>query len=327
MFSYKNKLLPILLSQFNALMRPLLMINLTHLKSFVVVAKTGSFTRGAYNLNITQPAVSGHISALEEDLGTKLFNRTGKKIVLTPAGELVMDTANEIFSKLEQLNIQISKLSEFKGGTVNLGASKIIGTFLLPKLAVAFRKKYSDICVNIHIHSAHTIITKVIDNQLDLAITSRVEHIPDAVLGSKVICQDQLVAITTPDSIYAKRPVLTLSDMRRESFILPGRQTASFFGIRNYFSFFGINLQSSMELGSAGAIKRAVEESKGLGLISKSAVLNELANGQLVEMKMENVDLRREILMIWRHDRSFSKSTEAFVRFLLENWNLTSMDS
>ena len=118
------------------------MIVFNHLRTFLAVARFGSFTRAARQLCITQPAVSGHIAALEEALGAQLFNRTGREIVLTDAGRTVLKAARDIMDRLDQMQQELADITALKGGTIRIGASRIIGVYLLPKIVTAFREAF-----------------------------------------------------------------------------------------------------------------------------------------------------------------------------------------
>ena len=121
------------------------MIVFNHLRTFIAVARFGSFTRAAWQLCITQPAVSGHIAALEEALGAKLFNRTGREIVLTDSGRVVLKAAHDIMDRLDLMQRELEDITTLKGGTIRIGASRIIGVYLLPKIVTAFREKFPEI--------------------------------------------------------------------------------------------------------------------------------------------------------------------------------------
>ena len=106
--------------------------------------------------------------------------------------------------------------------------------------------------------------------------------------------------------------------MSREQFILPESTTASAQNLRRELDKLGLHVKSTIEIGEAGGIKRAVEEGAGLAVISRFVVERELTEGRLAELQIEGWTPRRQILMLWRHDRRFSKSTEAFMRFLMK---------
>lgn len=110
------------------------MLSLTHLRTFITTARVMNFTQASYDLCLSQPAVSGHIAALEAELGVKLFERTGRKVVLTDAGRLVLRAALDITDRIRSLEGELEDLSQLHSGTIRIGASRIIGVYLLPKI-------------------------------------------------------------------------------------------------------------------------------------------------------------------------------------------------
>lgn len=292
------------------------MLSFIHLRTFLTVIKQGSFTRAAHELSLTQPAVSGHIAALEEEFGMPLFNRTGKKIVLTDAGSILQKGARDILDRVEDLKGELTDLKALRGGTIRIGASKIIGVYMLPRILMAFRDQFPDIELQISIHSAHTIVGQVEDNAYDLAIVGEGDQIASRNIGVKVIGEDRLVVIAAPNHPLASRGMVTIDELGSEPFILSGRLTASLQSLKAQLSELGVNLKSSIEMDEAGAIKRAVEEGAGLAILSRSVVERELSEGRLVELQFDHQILKRSVLMLWRQDRRFSKNTEAFMRFL-----------
>ena len=292
------------------------MLSFIHLRTFLTVIKQGSFTRAAHELSLTQPAVSGHIAALEEEFGMPLFNRTGKKIVLTDAGSILQKGARDILDRVEDLKGELTDLKALRGGTIRIGASMIIGVYMLPRILMAFRDQFPDIELQISIHSAHTIAGQVEDNAYDLAIVGEGDQIAFRNIGTKVIGEDRLVVIASPNHPLASRGMVTIEELGSEPFILSGRLTASLQSLKAQLSELGVNLKSSIEMDEAGAIKRAVEEGAGLAILSRSVVERELIEGRLIELQLDHQILKRSILMLWRQDRRFSKNTEAFMRFL-----------
>lgn len=166
------------------------MIVFNHLRTFIAVARFGSFTRAAWQLCITQPAVSGHIAALEEALGAKLFNRTGREIVLTDSGRVVLKAAHDIMERLDLMQRELDDITTLKGGTIRIGASRIIGVYLLPKIVTAFREKFPEIEIQLSIHSARSIAESVLENAFDIAVVAEGDQFFSTNVGVKSIGTD-----------------------------------------------------------------------------------------------------------------------------------------
>lgn len=292
------------------------MLSLNQLKTFMAVVKFGSFTRAARELNLTQPAVSGHIASLEKEVGAKLFTRTGKSIVITDAGGILVTYGKNVIEQLDRMADELEDLKNLKGGKITLGASRIMGVYVLPKLLTDFQEQFPGISLRLRVHSAHTVLQQLEDNAYDLAVIAEGLPIASPNIGFKVIGKDPLVIIAPPSHPLAKAGSITVSEVCSEHFILPGNQTASAANLRKILKDVGIRLNSTIEMNEQGAIKRAVEEGAGLAIMSRAVVDREIREKRLVELRMENWRPSRRILLLWRQDRQFSKNTEAFMKFL-----------
>lgn len=294
------------------------MLSLQHLKTFLTVVRFRSFTRAAIELQLTQPAVSAHIAALESSLGTPLFNRTGRRIILTDAGRIAEKYARSVLEQIDTMKSEIDDLQGLHGGTISIGASRIIGVYMMPRILMAFRDRFPDIEMQISIHSAHTIRQQVEDNCFDLAIVGEGDPIDSPAVGVKAIGEDRLVIVAPPNHRLAGQKFVTSKDLKKEVFIMQGRLTASLQSLKSQLTRIGFNFNSTLTMDDAGAIKRAVAEGAGLAILSSAVVEEEVREKRLITFDLADYPLRRNILMLWRQDRRFSKNTEAFMRFLQE---------
>lgn len=294
------------------------MLSLQHLRTFLAAIRYRSFTRAAIELQITQPAVSAHIAALEAELKAPLFNRTGRRIILTDAGRIAERHARAVLGELDAMKQEIDDLQGLHGGTIAIGASRIIGVYMMPRILMAFRDRFPDIEMTISIHSAHTIRQQVEDNCFDLAIVGEGDPIDSSAIGVKPIGEDRLVIVAPPSHRLAGRTRVTAAELKSEVFILSGRLTASLQSLKSQLARIGFTFRSSLSMDDAGAIKRAVAEGAGLAILSSAVVEAEVREGRLIAFELADHPLRRKILMLWRQDRRFSKNTEAFMRFLQE---------
>lgn len=298
------------------------MLSLVCLRSFLAVTRYGSFTRAAYQLDLSQPAVSGHIAQLEEDLGTPVFNRVGRKVVLTDAGRILKSCAQDIEDRLNGLNRELADLKTHKGGEIRLGASRIAGGYILPNILAGFRRQYPDIELHLAVHSAFQIVAGVESNTFDLAIVTEGRRSLSPNVLEKAIGIDELVVVA-PLSFAREHGVapgeicsITREEASQTPFILFGAKTASSQAIDRELKRLKLQLNCTFDMNDAGAIKRAVEEGAGLAIISKEVVQHELQEKRLVQVDIEGWRPQRKIFMLWRQDRPFSHNTAAFMKYL-----------
>ena len=154
------------------------MINLNQLRIFQAVTETRSFTRAAEVVHLTQPGISKHIKQMEEYYGLPLFDRLGKKVALTQAGEILFEATREIMASITAAEQRIEDLKGLHGGRLVLGASFAIGIYFLPGILAAFRKQYPAVDVTLDISLGERIVAKILANKLDLGLVSHEVHDP-----------------------------------------------------------------------------------------------------------------------------------------------------
>src|SRR5271166_6655167 len=149
------------------------MINLDRLRIFQAVAETQSFTRAAEVVHLTQPGISKHIKQMEEYYGVPLFDRLGKKVALTEAGEILFEATREIMAAITAAGQRIQELKGLRGGKLTLAASFPIGIYFLPGILATFRRQYPAVAVSLDISLHERIVARILANKVDLGLVSR----------------------------------------------------------------------------------------------------------------------------------------------------------
>jgi DNA-binding transcriptional LysR family regulator len=297
------------------------MTTLSQLRTFQTVARLNSFSRAAEELHLTQPAVSAQIVALENTLKIKLFDRMGKKIALTEPGCVALSCAEDIHMRVGQMQRELEDLGELNAGTLHIGASLLVGVYLMPEILARFREKYPRVKLIVSVDPARHVIDMTLRNELDIAIIGEGAPVNDERIAIKPILCDELVVIVPPGHALAGAESISPAELERESFVLPGRDSACGESIHEQISAAGITLQSVLEFGNTGAVKRAVEAGLGISIVSRYAVLRELQEGRLKYLRISGVKLDRQLLLCWHHGKRFSKLTTVFVQFVQKYMN------
>ena len=149
---------------------PELPFTLDQLRILKAIAAQGSFKKAADLLYVTQPAVSLQIQNLEKQLEITIFDRGGRKALLTEAGRLLLEYCERILNQCDEACKAIEDLNSLKGGTLVIGASQTTGTYLMPRMIGLFRQKYPDVSVQLQVHSTRRTGWSVANGQIDLAI-------------------------------------------------------------------------------------------------------------------------------------------------------------
>jgi DNA-binding transcriptional LysR family regulator len=290
-------------------------MTLVQLRTFQRVAQLKGFTRAAKELNLTQPAVSAQIDALEKEFNVRLFDRIGRGATLTAAGEIVLEAAAGILRHLEDMQQSLDALNGLARGTLHLGASLVVGIYLLPAILGRFQHDYPKIKVALRIEYAQRIIEETIAGHLDLGIIGEGIPVTDERLVVQPFLKDDLVVIVPAQHAWAGRKNVTPAMLAREPFVLPGKDLATSDFILRQLEATGTKLNVALEFGNMEAAKKAVEAGLGVSIISRHAIIDEIKGGRLAALRLTGVPLQRDFCFIWRKGKHASAVAETFRAF------------
>jgi DNA-binding transcriptional LysR family regulator len=297
---------------------------LDQLRILKAIATEGSFKRAADSLYVSQPAVSLQVQNLERQVSVPLFDRGGRRAQLTEAGHLLLSYGEKILSLCEETCRAIEDLQNLQGGTLIVGASQTTGTYLLPRMIGMFRTQYPDVAVQLHVHSTRRTAWSVANGQVDLAIIGG--EVPGELQDSLIAvpyAEDELVLVLPPHHSLAQADTIDRDDLYKLQFISLDAQSTIRKVIDQVLSRSGIEtarLKVEMELNSIEAIKNAVQSGLGAAFVSISAIEKELAAGLLHRARIQDIVVRRVLLVIYNPNRYRSKAAEAFSREILPHF-------
>ncbi|GHH99307.1 selenium metabolism-associated LysR family transcriptional regulator [Neobacillus kokaensis] len=291
-------------------------MNLEHLKVFFTAATKKNFSETAKVLHLSQPSVSLHIKHLEEYLNTTLFDRSTKKMELTHAGTILFSYAEQLIQLVNQVEKDISLLSETIHGDLRLGASLTIGEYLLPYYLGDFIKQYPEVNLSLKVDNSFQIIEKLMDGKIDLGFIEA--SIPRKEIDSLPFLEDELVIISST-RVGVPHPCLEEEEIEPEMlFTLPfiarehgsgTRQVLETNLLKHQLEFEHLNI--IMELENTESIKSAVESGLGVGIISKTTIQKELNLGLLKQTRIKGIPLKRFFYLIHRK-QVLSPASDAF---------------
>jgi len=287
--------------------------SLNQLKVFHVAAKVQSFTRAAEVLFLTQPGISKHIKDLEEYYGTRLFDRLGKKVVLTQAGEILYTRTEIIFGMIEQTKVEIDELQGMDRGVLNVGASNTLGIYILPAILGRFRSRYPRVNINLDIAMNRQVVGNLIANSIDVGFLGA--PVNDERLKMELFRQDELVLIVPAAHEWSLRDAVDAHDLLGVTFLYPREGSGTRDIIEKKLAAAGIILRNTLEIGNTEAVKKSVEAGLGVSILSKAAVLREEYLGVIKSLRVSGVDLKRTFYFAYRKDKYLSKITGAFLQF------------
>jgi DNA-binding transcriptional LysR family regulator len=293
---------------------------LDQLRILKAIAEEGSFKRAADSLYVSQPAVSLQVQNLERQLDVPLFDRGGRRAQLTEAGHLLLNYGEKILTLCQETCRALEDLQNLQGGSLIIGASQTTGTYLLPRMIGAFRQKYPDVAVQLHVHSTRRTSWSVANGQIDLAVIGG-EVAPELQDSLEIVpyAEDELALILPPDHVLS-RGELQRDDLYRLKFIALDSQSTIRKVIDQVLVRAGIEtrrLKIEMELNSIEAIKTAVQSGLGAAFLSLSAIEKELQMGILHRAHIEGVEIKRMLSVIINPNRYRSKAADAFCREIM----------
>jgi DNA-binding transcriptional LysR family regulator len=288
-------------------------MNLNLLNVFHAAAKEGSFTRAALELHLTQPGVSKHIKELERCYGTRLFDRVGKKVLITQAGEILYRTTGDIFKALSQAQARIDDLRGLATGILSIGSSITIGTHILPELLVEFREKHPDVELKLDIAPSRQTVDKVLDYTLEIGFIGHVEQ--DKRLMVTPLMTDQMLLIVSPKHEWRERtePV-HLQTLVDQTFLLPREGSGTRMVVDSLVEEAGVTLKKTMVLGTSEGVMHAVAAGLGVSILSEHMVRKSVAAGVIKAVRLEGIDLKRYLYLVRHKDRYLSEAAQAFLK-------------
>jgi len=269
-------------------------MEIRQLKAFVAIAESGTFTAGAERVHITQAAISMQIRQLENETGTRLFVRAPRRVLLTEAGEYLLERARVILREHDAALDELAALTGAHRGRLRLGtASAGMGGEQLPQILRELRKNHPGAETSLFSGTSAQLVQQVLAGQLDAAFVS----LPVEAHGiqSELLNEDYLVAIGSPRHQLAKQKVVSAYSLAGEKLILGERGGNTRRLIDQFFEKAGVSINVVMELSRMAAIKRMVEEDMGVGIVPLQSVKDEVAGGRLVRWWIEGAQINWQL--------------------------------
>ncbi len=292
-------------------------MDFNQLETFLAVVDTGSFSRGADRRNLTQPAVSLSIRRLEEEVGEPLFDRTIKGGSLTEAGRSLASYARQMLNLREEALLSIQELQGLFRGRLSLGANESISQYLLPPLLLAFRKAHPAIRIEVYRNLSEKIPSEILERNLDFGFLSY--EPTDPRLESRIIARDEHVLVVDPNHPFVGRKDLRLRDLGDQSFLAHNARTPSRDRVVQSFTQAGVPLRITMELDSLQTIIDFVVMGMGAAILPRIAMAQALAAGQLVEVPIVDLKIRRSLRIVHRKEHALSSAARAFLELFPED--------
>ncbi len=290
-------------------------MNLSFLNSFLAVAASGSFTAAAQDLFITQPAVSQHIQALEEELGVRLFIRRGRGTVLTEEGKVLRAKTEDLMRTLDDVRTRLQDTNELRRGRIHLAVTEL-AVYLLPPVLLEFKKRYPGIEVVMTCTSTPKVLRMVTEGDADYGI-ARKTAIPSQKVRSHLVHNERLVLAAPSWHPLAGVPHVRPHDLEGE--ILALRERGAFTREFSLSWFKDSHLpESTIEATSMAAMRELVLQGC-VGFLPEGVIRQEIQDGRLVILPTRATKMTMEYHNYFRKGEVPSKALNAFLCLLADS--------
>ncbi|WP_300274641.1 LysR family transcriptional regulator [Halomonas sp.] len=280
------------------------------LQAFLAVAESGSFSRAAEQLHLTQPAVSKRIAALENQIDARLFDRIGRRVGLTEAGRVLLPRARQILVMVDDSRRALSNLEGSVAGSLTLATSHHIGLHRLPPLLRRYTREHPEVRLDLHFLDSEEAYQGVLDGALEMAVVTLAPH-PDPQLLAVPVWIDRLCFVCAPDHPLARRGPLALAELCAFDAVLPGPLTFTRGLIESRFAAAGLRLPVALSTNYLETLKMMTAIGLGWSLLPERLVA-----GELHELAIDHPPIHRPLGYLVHRSRTLSNAARAMLEAL-----------
>lgn len=296
-------------------------MELAQLEAFLQVAHHRSFSRAAEALFLTQPSVTARIQSLERELGERLFERTGRSVMLTDAGRAFISHAQRALTAVQEGTDAIEAVRHGEVGSIRIGASSSIATYVLPAILKHFRESRPRVHVHLSTGTTEDIVERLLAGEIHVAVTRLTQH-PE--VESLHLYNDDLALVVAPGHPFIKKGRVTVAEAGRQPFLFFERSSSYHSLIYSMFLRVGVVPESPMELDSMETTKHMVEAGLGIAILPVVSIEKEVASGELERVEIRDMEqpAQREVGVHVLRNRAIAPPLRDFLRLLTSEYGL-----
>ncbi|MBN8964824.1 MAG: LysR family transcriptional regulator [Rhizobiales bacterium] len=288
-------------------------MTLEQLRIFVAVSERRHMTWAAKDLRITQSGVSAAISALEARCGIPLFDRIGRQIRLTDAGEILLKEARHILARVDAAALALEEIGDARRGTLRIHASRTVASYWLPVRIATYRKEYPRVRVELKIDNTANVARAVVEGAASIGLVEG--SIEDPVLHSKVVAMDELVVVAKRSRSRGRK--ITPEDLKKLPWVLREQGSGTRSALESALAGFGLSasaLNVVLEIPSNEAIRSMVEAGAGATALSSLVVKDSVAAGRIVRLPIRLP--KRAFTLLYHRQAYVSRIARNFIELL-----------
>src|SRR3990167_7380905 len=284
-------------------------MELRYLEIFCKVVELKSFSKAAEALFLTQPTISNHIKALEDEAGIQLLDRLGRNVLPTKAGEILYSYAKEIVKLKSNAAQELNKFMGNVKGSLIIGGSTIPGEYILPEYIAQFKKAHPDVAVTLRLGDTQDITDMVMDGSIEMGVIG--SKADDKRIDCREFLKDELALVASAKHFKGIKSQIDIKELKKLPFIIREKGSGS---KKNGVSMEDLNIAA--EVGSTEAVKQSVRAGIGVSFISLFAVKDEIPRKTLRRISIKGFHVSRHFYIATDKARAISPICQSFMKTL-----------
>lgn len=286
-------------------------MNIRQLEMFRAIVESGSFTKAGERLYVSQSAISRQISLLEEELGDRLFMRVNKRVILTPAGEILIKYSHKLFRDIKDTMLEIAEANQLTRGYLKIGGVMSVCTYLLPPVLARFKTLHPQVELSVVTGGSEKITQQILNNQIDLGVLTLPVKQPE--LKTLPVIDEEMVVVTPPKHPLAKWKQVPPQELAAHRLILFEKGSVTRRVFDKFFEETGITPQIAMEIENVEIIKPLVAIGLGITIIPYQSVIDEVRAGKLHFLKVTGHRLHRQLGLVYMNSDYIPKALKEMI--------------
>lgn len=294
-------------------------MEIKQLRAFIAIAEEKTFTAGAKRVHVTQAAVSMQIRQLEDEIGLQLFTRTPRKVILTEAGEYLLERARRILREHNSALEELAVIAGAEYGRLRIGsASAMFATDQLPLILEKLKQKYPNAEISVSSGTSEVLVGKIMHGEVDIAFVSL--PIETSNVQTELLYSDEIVAIAHPSHPLANDKYISAAQLAGENLILGEKGGNTRRMIDDFFDSHHLKPHVVMELSRQEAINKMVENNMGVGIAGAKNSSKEVEDGKIISWWVEGAEIKWNLGLARLRGGYFSPVGKKFTELCRENF-------
>ncbi len=294
-------------------------MEIRQLKAFLAIAEAKTFTAGARLVNVTQAAISMQIRQLEDEVGLPLFIRTPRRVILTEAGEHLLERARKILREHDAAIEEIAEIAGAEYGRLRIGsASAMFATQQLPQILQNLKDRFPNASISVSSGTSQTLVDKILHGEIDIAFVSL--PVDNTHITTDLLFSDEIVAIGHPNHPLADKKYISAAALAGEPLILGEKGGNTRRLIDDFFAAGNVAPEIVMELSRQETINQMVENGMGVGTAGAKTIHKEVSEGRLTSWLIEGAEIKWDLGLARLRGGYHSPIAKEFVHFCKDSF-------